>query len=441
MSFVSGQGRRARRARLPVKRVAPLDGGPARFRSARRTSAAPDLRARGRLQYVGGHYLRFAGTRRVLPEGGADSPETLLAYADFDGTIARKPQVPLQTYAPHVGRLAAGDPTWKDGKGKGLIGALNYLAAKASTRFRSCPTTPAATATTSGRSSPRRQVPLRRARSSTSGRSSSTTRRRKGLLSALQAAGNRERRQRRGNPRSGAPTARAASRAGVQRTRPVTESLDGGDARRRAQALPARTDRALRPRAGPELESRRREHAVDREEQRAMAQLHHDTDPYDHHIVVHTLPERAGRGLSAAPRRRSPLTGASLQNRLECRPRADAQVGAQRRDRAGKPWVVANDEQGRANLGVPPDPGYAGFRRPRMRKARDDRLHLARHPQDARCGAHLMAGGAGVEYYFGYQLPENDLVARRLPQPRQDAGTTAASRSTSSASTRSRSGR
>ena len=22
----------------------------------------------------------------------------------------------------------------------------------------------------------------------------------------------------------------------------------------------------------------------------------------------------------------------------------------------------------------------------------------------------LMAGGAGVEYYFGYQLPENDLI-------------------------------
>lgn len=24
----------------------------------------------------------------------------------------------------------------------------------------------------------------------------------------------------------------------------------------------------------------------------------------------------------------------------------------------------------------------------------------------------LMAGGAGVEYYFGYALPENDLVAQ-----------------------------
>ena len=33
----------------------------------------------------------------------------------------------IHTYAPHVPDWRAGDPTWKDGKGKGLIGALNYL--------------------------------------------------------------------------------------------------------------------------------------------------------------------------------------------------------------------------------------------------------------------------------------------------------------------------
>ncbi len=49
---------------------------------------------------------------------GTDSPETLLAYADFDGTVARKAQVPLHTYAPHSGDWKAGDPTWKDGEGQ-----------------------------------------------------------------------------------------------------------------------------------------------------------------------------------------------------------------------------------------------------------------------------------------------------------------------------------
>ena len=43
-----------------------------------------------------------------------------------------------------------------DGKGKGLIGALNYLSGKGRQRvLLSCPTTLAVTATTSGRSSAR----------------------------------------------------------------------------------------------------------------------------------------------------------------------------------------------------------------------------------------------------------------------------------------------
>ncbi len=33
-------------------------------------------------------------------------------------------------YKPHVADWKPGDPTWKDGKGKGLIGAMNYLASK-----------------------------------------------------------------------------------------------------------------------------------------------------------------------------------------------------------------------------------------------------------------------------------------------------------------------
>ena len=104
--------------------------GRARFKSPPPINSAPDLRARGRLQYAGKHYLQFAGSGDYFLKLGSDSPETLLAYADFDGTIARKPQVPLHTYAPHVQDWKPGDPTWKDGKGKGLIGAVNYLASK-----------------------------------------------------------------------------------------------------------------------------------------------------------------------------------------------------------------------------------------------------------------------------------------------------------------------
>jgi hypothetical protein len=74
---------------------------------------------------------------------------------------------------------------------------------------------------------------------------------------------------------------------------------------------------------------------------------------------------------------------------------------------AGKPWVVANDEQGGANVGTPPDPGYAGF------TGRDNQNRELITLHDIRkysLWGNLMAGGAGVEYYFGYQLPDNDLT-------------------------------
>ena len=45
-----------------------------------------DFRAKGRLQYVGKHHLQFAGTKEYFLKAGPDAPETLLAYADFDGT-------------------------------------------------------------------------------------------------------------------------------------------------------------------------------------------------------------------------------------------------------------------------------------------------------------------------------------------------------------------
>jgi hypothetical protein len=61
---------------------------------------------------------------------GADSPRRCSAYEDFDGTAATKPQVPLHAYAPHLQDWRPGDPTWKTGKGKGLIGAINYLASR-----------------------------------------------------------------------------------------------------------------------------------------------------------------------------------------------------------------------------------------------------------------------------------------------------------------------
>jgi hypothetical protein len=74
---------------------------------------------------------------------------------------------------------------------------------------------------------------------------------------------------------------------------------------------------------------------------------------------------------------------------------------------AGKPWVVANDEQNPADRGVPPDPGYAGHNGEAVQGGKPCTLHDIRK---LCLWGTLMAGGAGVEYYFGYKLPQNDLV-------------------------------
>jgi hypothetical protein len=104
----------------------------------------------------------------------------------------------------------------------------------------------------------------------------------------------------------------------------------------------------------------------------------------------------------------SVLTGASLQNMWnETHARTVQWVEASAK--SGKPWVVANDEQGSARTGVPPDPGYKGFRGTTSEENYEPyNLHDIRKYT---LWGNLMAGGAGVEYYFGYHLAENDLVA------------------------------
>ncbi|WP_158305489.1 DUF5060 domain-containing protein [Opitutus terrae] len=87
-----------------------------------------DFRAKGRLREVGQHYLQHAGSKEYFIKSGAGSPENFLAFADFDNTSAGKKI--LHHYTAHLSAYRSGDPTWKSGKGKAIIGALNYLASK-----------------------------------------------------------------------------------------------------------------------------------------------------------------------------------------------------------------------------------------------------------------------------------------------------------------------
>ena len=125
----------------------PLHGQSGSFEIGTTDKHPPDFRARGHLEYVGERFLRFAGDGTRFLKGGVDSPETMLGYADFDGTFrdlsrTNRPPSPnpiiqlpaldqgLLRFESHVRDWREGDPAWKDGKGKGLIGGLNYLSSQ-----------------------------------------------------------------------------------------------------------------------------------------------------------------------------------------------------------------------------------------------------------------------------------------------------------------------
>ena len=117
-------------------------------------------------------------------------------------------------------------------------------------------------------------------------------------------------------------------------------------------------------------------------------------DPYQHHIVIHNMGDPHYDLLGDA----SKLTGFSLQTS-----KPDfSQVHRRTRDyidrsvAAGKPWVVACDEPGDATHGLITD-------------AEDPTRDNAR--KNALWG-NIMAGGAGVEWYFGYKHPHSDLTCQ-----------------------------
>jgi hypothetical protein len=383
--------------------VAPFDGVSGRFTIAETDKKDRDFRAHGRLQYVGKHHLQFAGSKQYFLKAGPDAPETLLAYADFDNTRAGKPdKAPLKTWAPHAGDWKPGDPVWRDGQGKGLVGALNYLAGKGVNAFSFL------TYNVSGDGDNvwpfiERDAKLHYDCSKLDqwgvvfDHATAL-----GLFLHFKLQENEMDDNRLG----------AGRKPGV-----VPASLDGGllgiERKLYCREMVARFGHALALNWNIGEEN-----TQSSEEVRDMVKFLRDTDPYRHHVVLHTFPPEQDKVYRPMLGDKSLLTGVSLQNPWN---RVHPRTLQWRRESsaAGRPWVVANDEQNPAGLGVPPDPGYKGHdgiateKQPRGSKAEG---HTASRPytmHDIRkltLWGNLMAGGAGVEYYFGYALPENDLV-------------------------------
>jgi hypothetical protein len=117
--------------------VAPLDGIRGKLTITATDKTGRDLRAKGRLLFHGRKYPVWAETREVFLKAGADAPENLLSYRPFDGTFHNDGYGDkwIKDWAPHLKDWKTGDPTWQGGKGKEIIGAVNYLASKGMNAF------------------------------------------------------------------------------------------------------------------------------------------------------------------------------------------------------------------------------------------------------------------------------------------------------------------
>jgi hypothetical protein len=378
---------------METREVSPYHGIQGSFDVMPTNKQAPDFRAKGRLQYVGGHYLQFAGTGEYFLKAGADAPETFLGYADFDGTIAGKPQsVPLKTWEPHIRDWHGGDPTWGNGKGKGMIGALNYLSGKGCNVFSFLTYNAGGDGDNVwpfvGRDEKRHYdcskldqwgIVFDHATA-------------KGLYLHFKLQETEMDDNRRGHPANdgNVPTSLDGGALGIERKLYCREMMA-----RFGHAL------ALNWNLGEE-------NTQSTEEQRAMSQYIRDMDPYDHHIVVHTFPEQQDKVYRPLLGNGSVLTGPSLQNSNIRDTHWQVVKWTRASAEAGKPWVVAFDESGTAQYAQVPDLGYQGF--DGTDPADGKKIHTQHEVRKYTLWGTLMGGGGGVEYYFGYKLPQNDLV-------------------------------
>lgn len=371
--------------------LSPYHGKTGSFSVSPSDKSGRDLRSQGRLNYVGKHYLQFAASKKYFLKVGADAPETLLGYTDFDNTIAGKPgKVPLKSWSPHLQDWRPGDPTWGDGKGKGLIGAINYLSGKGCNAFSFL------TYNAGGDGDNvwpfiHRDDKLHYDCSKLDqwgivfDHGTAT-----GMYLHFKMQETEMDDHNRGRDGSGF----------------VAESLDGGNlgAQRKLYC------RELIARFGHNLAlnwNLGEENTQTTAQQKAMIDYIAELDPYGHNIVVHTFPNQHDKVYRPLLGDNSKLTGVSLQNSALEPTHRDTVKWVTESARAGKPWIVAFDESGSAAHGQCPDLGYQGF----DGRDRTGKMVYTQHKvrKETLWGT-LMGGGAGCEYYFGYQFPENDLV-------------------------------
>ena len=133
-----------------------------------------------------------------------------------------------------------------------------------------------------------------------------------------------------------------------------------------------------------------------------MADFMRNTDPYDNFIVVHTHSdtEQRKKDMTAYLGFKN-IEGPSIQCGNIDEVHDDAKYWLKQSTDSLHQWVVCLDEIGQHWKGALPD-------------AVDPAHDTIRYKV---LWGNLMAGGAGVEWYFGYNIPSFRPELRRLAQP------------------------
>lgn len=362
--------------------VSGCDGASGSFNIAPTDKSGRDFRAKGRLQYVGGHYLRFAGNGEYFLKCGADAPENLLAYRDFDGAFKTDGHNDnlVKDWKPHVRDWKPGDPTWQNGKGKGIIGAVNYLASKGLNAVSFL--------TMNIQGDDQNVFPYVRYEDHTHLDVSRLDQwetvfehaQRLGLFLHFKT----QEAENQGLLDDGevGPQRKLYYRELIARFgHHLALNWNIGEENGPWQAKPATAEQQTPQRL-------------------AMAEYFYQHDPFHHHVVIHN-----GRPFDDLLGPKSKYTGVSIQYSWSAA-HLKTLEWINQSAAAGKPWAVAHDEQNPADMGVPPDAGYEGHSGEGIQNGKPYTMHDIR--KNCLWGV-LMAGGWGVEYYFGYKLPQNDL--------------------------------
>ncbi len=372
---------------LSAKSAGFMDGQSGSFTIYASDKTGVDNRAKGRLQYIGESYLQYAESGKYFIKLGVDAPENLLAYNDID--VATNALDFQKTWAPHAKDFdtSATSFLWQQDKGKNLLGAIRYLADEGLNVFSFL--------TFNVDGDDRNvfphllKVPI------------------ENYETYASVKKNKE-----------------AWETMFHKTRFDVSKLDQWErifeyAETKGMFLHFKTHetetdhlmdegvfdiegklyyRELIARFGHHLSMNwnlGEENNQPIEEALKVAHYVSKLDAYSSHLVIHTFPNKDDR-FAHFIGDQSPLTGASLQLSHPDFNDVHARVLKWRKKSniTGKKWAIAVDEPGKANIALLPD-------------NEDPEHNFAR--SRALWGT-LMAGGFGVEWYFGYASPNSDLT-------------------------------